>query len=608
MKRILALALAMALVSSVYAAEPPQDTSGGATKTTKKKLAKTPVATVSSQLSELKQAIEAQQQQIQQMNQQLQTRDQRIQQLEQRLDQSQAAATQAQAKADDAASQTADQGQAVTALKSDVTDLRTNATNAALTLQETQKTMRDQFESPLAIHFKGITITPGGFLAAETVYRNRSLGADINTPFNTVNFPGSGQNAISEFFASGRQSRVSLLAEGKAGNFKMTGYFEGDFLSAGVTSNNNQSNSYTFRQRQVWGQAATQDWSFTGGQMWSLVTENRKGLDNRAEALPMTIDPQYTVGFSWARQAGFRVVHNFDNHFWLGASLENPSTTFAARGNASNFAFGGPGVLSGLYNNQANYSFNATPDFIVKAAWEPGFGHYEVFGILSRFRDRAYPCVEPAVGVVCTSAVEGAYNSTKTGGGIGANARVNLFKHVDIGLHALTGNGVGRYGTSGLPDATVNPDGTLAPLRSYQGLATLEYHVPRLDFYMNVGEEYVKKRWQQDPISLKNVGYGAPTQVVSGCYLETAPSSGGGFGFGGLANCNADTQSLIEGTMGFWIKVHNGPKGRLQFGPQYSYVVRNAWAGTYATTPTTIFSAPHGIDNMFMTSFRYYFP
>ncbi len=610
MKRTLALALAMALVSSVYAAEPPQDTSGSATKTTKKKAAKAPVSTVSTQLNELKQAIEAQQQQMQLMNQQLQSRDQRIQQLEQRLDQSQAAATQAQAKADAAASQTADQGQAVTALKSDVTDLKTNATNAALSLQETQKTMRDQFESPLAIHFKGITITPGGFLAAETVYRNRSLGADINTPFNGLNFPGSGQNAISEFFASGRQSRISLLAEGKAGNFKMTGYYEADFLSSGTTSNNNQSNSYTFRQRQVWGQAASQDWTFTGGQMWSLVTETRKGMDNRSEALPMTIDPQYTVGFSWARQAGFRVVHNFNNRFWLGASLENPSTTFAARGNASNFAFGGLGNGSGLYNATANYSFNATPDFIVKAAWEPGFGHYEVFGILSRFRDRVYPCVDAVVGSTCTAvpSTQGAFNSTKTGGGIGANARVNFFKHLDVGLHALTGNGVGRYGTSGLPDATVNPDGTLAPLRSYQGLATVEYHMPRFDLYMNVGEEYLKKRWQQDPITLKFVGYGAPQQVVSGCYTETVPSAGSGFGFGGLANCNADTQRLIEGTIGFWIKVHSGPKGRLQFGPQYSYVSRSAWTGTFATTPTTTFAAPHGIDNMFMTSFRYYFP
>src|SRR5258708_40009119 len=100
------------------------------------------------------------------------------------------------------------------ALKSDVTDLKTGDTNSALDLQETQKRI-GELESPLAIHFKGITITPGGFLAAESVYRNRALGADINTPFNSINFPGAGQNGLSEFYGSGRQSRVSMLAEGK---------------------------------------------------------------------------------------------------------------------------------------------------------------------------------------------------------------------------------------------------------------------------------------------------------------------------------------------------------------------------------------------------------
>ena len=173
--------------------------------------------TVSTQLNELKEAIEAQQQQIQQLGQQIQSRDQQIQQLQQRLDQGQAAAAQAQAKADAAASQTADQAQTVSSLKSDVTDLKTSATSVAMSLQETQKSVRDQFESPIAIHFKGITITPGGFLAAESVYRNHALGADINTPFNSLNSRQRPECAISEFFGSGRQSRVSLLAEGKLG-------------------------------------------------------------------------------------------------------------------------------------------------------------------------------------------------------------------------------------------------------------------------------------------------------------------------------------------------------------------------------------------------------
>jgi hypothetical protein len=615
MKRVFALALAMALAGSMCAVNAQEGTGAAAKSPRKRKAAAVPAVTT--QLNELKEAIEAQQKQLQMLGQQIQSRDQHIQQLEQRLDQSQAAAAQAQARAEAAASQTAEEAQTVSSLKTDVTDLKSNATGVAMTLQETQKTLKDQFESPLALHFKGITITPGGFLAAESVYRNHALGADINTPFNSLNFPGSGQNAVSEFFYSGRQSRVSMLAEGKLGDLKMTGYVEADFLSAGVTSNNNQSNSYTLRQRQVWGQVASHDWTFTGGQMWSLVAETRKGLDNRSEALPMTIDPQYTVGFSWARQAGVRIVRNFNNHFWLGASIENPQTTFAARGNASNFAFGGPGNGGGLYNgggtptggNLASYSFNATPDFVIKAAFEPGFGHYEIFGIGSRFRDRVYPCVE-AGNPACsgTNPAELAYNASVNGGGIGANARFTVAKHFDFGLHALEGKGIGRYGTSGLPDATVNPDGTLAPLRSYQGLATLEFHYPRFDIYMNGGEEYVKNRWTVDPLSGKVVGYGAPSQTTAGCYAETAPGSGSGFGFGGLANCSADTQSLVEGTFGFWIKLHQGPKGRLQFGPQYSYVSRNAWAGTFATSPAVLTSAPHGIDNLFLTSFRYYLP
>ena len=606
MKRIMAVVLSIAFAGSVIAAQAQDTATATTTKSAKKKTAaKKAAPTVSEQLSEMKQAIDAQQQQIKQLSDMVQTREQKIQQLEQRLDQSQAVATQAQTKADTVAAQSAEEQQTVTALKSDVTDLKTGATNAALNLQETQKRIGEN-ENPLAVHFKGITITPGGFLAAESVYRNRALGADINTPLNSINMPGSGQNAISEFFGSGRQSRVSMLAEGKFNNTKLTGYVEADFLSAGVTSNNNQSNSYTFRQRQAWGQAALSNgWSFTGGQMWSLVTETKKGVDNRSEALPMTIDPQYTVGFSWARQWGFRAVKNFNNHFWLAASLENPQTTFAARNNASNFAFGGGGNGGGLYNSTANYSFNATPDLILKAAFEPGFGHYEVFGIFSRFRDRVYPCVEPAVGLTCPTTAAGAFNSSKNGGGLGANARITIAKHLDFGLHALYGNGVGRYGTSSLPDATVNADGTLAPLRSYQGLVTLEYHMPRFDVYLNGGQEYVGRHSQVDPVSLKTVGYGAPAFVDSGCYTETAPGSGTGFGFGGLSNCNADTQRVIEGSFGFWLRLYNGPKGKLQLGPQYSYITRGSWTGTGATGT---FVAPHGIDNMVFTSFRYDLP
>ncbi|MFZ0805261.1 MAG: hypothetical protein WAN03_03725 [Candidatus Sulfotelmatobacter sp.] len=566
-------------------------------------------------------AITEQQQQIQELRDELHRKDSAVQQ-------AQSTASDAASKADAAQAQSAQDQQTVTALKSDVTDLKTGMISTVSTLQETQKIVN---EPPTAIHFRGITITPGGFLAAETVRRSRALGADINTPFNSLTMPGASQSTLSEFFGSGRQSRISMLAEGKLKDVKLSGYYEADFLSAGVTSNNNESNSYTLRQRQVWGQAAFNNgFSFTGGQQWSLITETKHGLDNRTEALPMTIDPQYHVGFSWARQYGVRLVQNFDNKVWLGLSVENAQATLSSHNNASNFVLGSAGAGGGLYNAllgscstsvntttlaatttcppAAPYSFNPSPDIVAKIAFEPGFGHYEVFGIYSRFRDRVFPCAEIATGSTCAGAssasVLGAYNSSKNGGGIGANARWSMFnKHVDFGLHGLTGRGIGRYGSAGLTDTAVHADGTLDLVRVYQGLATLEWHGPKLDVYLNAGAEYASRAWGVDSISGKVVGYGSPLFSNTGCYSETLPSSGG-FLPGGLGSCTADTRALTEGTVGFWYRLYNGPKGRIQWGPQFSYVNRATWADE-AHAPGY---EPHGVDGMIFTSFRYYLP
>ena len=83
------------------------------------------------------------------------------------------------------------------------------------------------------------------------------------------------------------------------------------------------------------------------------------------------------------------------------------------------------------------------------------------------------------------------------------------------------------------------------------------------------------------------------------------PTSSSGFLPGGLANCAANTRNIIEGTFGFWYRFYKGPKGTLQFGPQYSYIVRNTWAGTKGTSGLGQLA---GIENMFLTSFRYYLP
>lgn len=618
MKRRLAIALSVLVTTSVFA---QTDSQTDKPKTSHRGSS----SPVSKQLEDMKDAISAQQQQIQQLQQQISTRDTAIQQLQQQVNQANQAAQQA-AQAAAAAGQNTGLADQVGALQHQVTDLSTVSGNTVNELQETQKRVSG-LESPLAIHYKGITITPGGFLAAETVWRQRAEGADINTAFNSIPYPGSTQARMSEFYGSGRQSRISMLAQGKLDNVSFTGYVEADFLSAGVTSNNNESNSYTMRQRQAWAQAALKNgWSFTGGQMWSLVTETKVGEDNRTEALPMTIDPQYTVGFSWARQYGFRVVKDINNKVWAGFSVENSQETITTHGNANNYVVGSQGLAGGLYNaaisgcsttlnaagapvttcsNIANYSFNPSPDFIGKLAFQPGFGHYEVFGVLTDFRDRIFP---GATLPVPTAA--GAYNNgTWTGGG-GANARWSVYqKHIDIGLHGLGGKGLGRYGTAGLADATVRPNGTIAPLTTYQGLMTLEYHSVKWDWYGNGGIEYVGRNSYLNSKGAP-VGYGSLLFNNTGCGIETLPGTAltAGFSPGGLSNCTADTKDIWEGTAGFWYKPYNGPKGRLQMGIQYSYVTRAAWSGIGTKLPVPPGANPSANDNMFLTSFRYYLP
>ncbi|MGA8617540.1 MAG: hypothetical protein WB660_03335 [Candidatus Sulfotelmatobacter sp.] len=590
-------------------------------------------AVTAADVQELKDAIAAQQLVLAAQQEQIQALRDELHRKDQVAQEAQTAAVGAAAVAAAAQVQASQQQQTVVDLKSDVADLKTNVNNAALSIQETQKNITAAVESPLAIHYKGITITPGGFAAAEFVRRSRALASDINTPFNSLTMPGASQSSISEFFGSGRQSRLSMLAEGRLKSAKLSGYYEGDFLNAGVTSNNNESNSYPFRQRQAFAQAALDSgWTVTGGQMWSLVTETKHGTDNRTEAVPMTIDPQYTVGFSWARQYGMRVSKNFGNKVWFAASMENSQATLTTHGNETNFLIGSAGNSGGLYNSAistcsstinatatavtttctpvAGYSFNPSPDFIVKLAFEPGFGHYEVFGLSTSFRDRIFPCG----GVSATTLCDGktgpnallAFNDSKDGGGFGANARWTIAKHVDFGLHALFGKGIGRYGTGGLPDTAIRADGSFALVKNAQGLGTLEWHGPKLDVYLNGGAEYAGRAFDYDPLLNTYVGYGAPAFNNVGCYAETPPAVNNGFAPGSLAKCTADTRALIEGTAGFWYRFYSGPKGRFQFGAQYSYVTRQTWYGEGFTKGTGV--APEGLDGMVFTSLRYYLP
>ena len=603
-------AVATCVLITAMATAHGQTTQAGGTaagrKTVRHKTARrAPRPTVESQIQQLRQDMESQ---INQLKQQLTDSNTQLQAAQQQAAAANAAASQAQQQAQQEAQQTAETSTAVNSLQGAVTDLKTNSTSLASSIQETQTNFQKKVDNPDAIHFKGVTLAPtGSFLAAETVYRSRGVGGDVNTPFTALPLNSQENGKLSEFFGSGRQSRIALLAEGKISSATLRGYYEADFLSAGVTSNSNQSNSYTLRQRQVWAQAALNSgWTFTGGQQWSLVTETKKGLDNRTEALPQTIDAQYVPGFNWERQYGFRVTKNFHDKFWIGASAENPETlNVGGRGLPNNYVIGQAGTGGGLYNTTANYSYNLAPDMIAKIAIEPGWGHYEVWGVSRFFRNRVYPNLVTTTvnGVATTSGTSaGAFNDSTVGGAVGGSLRVPTFhKHLDVGVKGAWGDGANRYNNSGFSDLTIRPNGQLALIHGYSGLGTFELHAtPRLDFYVNYGIDGVLRRYFVS--GAKQSGYGAYTNVQSGCFTEPIPAAGGsGFVPAGLsATCQVENRDVQEFVAGYWYDFYKGPKGRLRQGIQYSYNQRQVFSG--------LGKEPNGTDNMFFTSFRYYLP
>jgi hypothetical protein len=649
MKKIAALTLSLFLTVGTALADTPKDTPKDAdaqpakpaapAKSKAASKAEKSDSAIAAEIEELRQALQAQQEQLSLLKEELAKRDRQIDEARDAAAAANARAAEASTKATEAVTTTAAVKSTADTLNTKVADLSASNEVLKTTVATTQADAKKApEEGPASIRYKGITITPGGFLEAATVSRTRATGDDINTQFSGIPYPNNALSRVSENNFTARQSRLSLLLETNINNAKVSAYVETDFLGTGVTSNNRQSNSYVLRYRQFWGRVAFENgFSFSAGQMWSLVTENQKGIENRREALPMMIDPQYIVGWAWQRAYGFRVVKSFADKFTVAASIEGPQTTFTGHGSNNNFFFNTPGAGGGLYNfvDTTGYTANKSPDFLVKAAFDPKFGHYEIVGILSPFRSRVYPCgAQPLVAanlpVACAgsfTSVAGAYNDSRVGGGLGVTARLPIVaKKADLVAHFQGGDGIARYSSGQEADVTARPNGTLAGIRSAAWLGMLELHPsPKFDVYAYGGGEYAGRAAYTfpnpatTPITAPGqpipVGYGSPLFNNSGCVNEGFPSSTASNSLptapGSAAGCTGDVHNLIEGTLGFWHNVYQGNKGRLRWGVQYSYITKIGWSGDNFNSTTGVAGVsqrPKAVENMILTSFRYYLP
>ncbi len=626
MKRTLYAAAAVLLAASLVVshAQTSNSTTPAKKHVAAKKAAAQPSPDVEEQIRALRNEMQSQ---IDSLKSDLAQKNAQLQQAQQDAADARAAAEKAQAAAQAQQQSVTENSSAVSTLQSTVNDLKTNQTSLATTVSDETTKMKKAIDHPDTLHFKGATLSfTGSFIAAETTNRTAATGGDVNTPFTGVPLQNSEAYNVSEFYGTGRQSRLAFKAQGKRPSVVLTGYYEMDWLSAGVTSNGNQSNSYTLRQRQLWADAKTAGgWDFSGGQGWSLAAETTQGLTRGTEILPATIDAQYEAGFVWSRQYSFRVSRDIDNKAFVGFSVENAQTLNPGGQNLpTNVLLGSAGTGGGLYNGGgsstgtalANYSFNYTPDFILKLAAEPGWGHWELFGIGRSFRDRIYPSATNILSQgVCGSATAPC-NNVVWGGGIGGGVRGPLAgKKVTVGLKGLWGDGVGRYGSSTIADVTFRPNGVISPLHAFSALSTVELNpTPRFMMYFNYGGDYVGRDWQLDSttgdaLNGSEVGYGAPNAVMTGCGVEPAPSTAGGEPTSDPttpSNCKGNNKDVQEFTAGYWFNIISGHEGRLRQGIQYSLIRRDLWSGAGGTANPG--GGAHGDDNMIFTSFRYYLP
>jgi hypothetical protein len=433
------------------------------------------------------------------------------------------------------------------------------------------------------LHYKGVTVTLGGFLAAEFIYRQHDQANDISTSFASIPYANNSVGQTQELRFTARQSRISALVQGSPSQETLLGFYsEFDFQGGAQTANSNESNSYTPRLRHMYGSV---DWDSLGlhllaGQAWSLVTLNNQGITPRNEVVPPTIDGQYIPGFTWTRQPQIRLVKDMPDAVSIAVSLENPQTTFFTGVNPL------PSTVHLTFNTPAGQGFDSAntlsldhiPDVVGKIVYEPTVVdhrlHLEAYYLYRSFYERL-----------------NFSNRNGNGGGVGGGLTLQVVPQwLDFQISALAGKGIGRYGSAQLTDVTFDPAGNIHPIHEIEALAGLTMHVTKIwDYYLFFGEEKDSAEAFNLPSTagLTPYGYGNPLYQNGGCFSEITTTA-----------CVGNTRLIRQGTTGFWFTPYVGAFGRFQYGLQYSYSQRRSFEG--------LGGAPTANQNIVLASMRYY--
>jgi hypothetical protein len=421
-------------------------------------------------------------------------------------------------------------------------------------------------DAPLFFKLGSAKITPGGYVDLTTIYRTTDSGNGLTTSDATIPLNNTQAGGLSETRLTAQGTRFSLRIDENVGKTAVVAYGEADFNGYQPYNLEISNNPDTFRLRHFFVQLRRDKWDFLAGQDWTFLTTNRVGLSPLPSDIYTTVNPDlnYQVGITYARQAQFRAVYHFNDHFAIGASVENPQQFV---GSAPTF----PTLFATSYLNEVdnNTDFLSTdgatktpnflPDFVVKIAYDTKIGdkafHVEAAGLSTTPRIDTLTAITTLGHTVVDK---------RTAGGVSFGTNLEVVKNFHIITTSFWSDGGGRY------------LGALAPAFIIKQIGTA--NAPFTIGLIHSGGGTAGFEWQANKAAAFQVLYG-------GAYIgrNFAPDGGAaghplvGYGYRGSAATNNESiqQGTITGTFTLW----KSPKiGALNLISQNSYLERKPWS------------------------------
>jgi len=410
--------------------------------------------------------------------------------------------------------------------------------------------------APTQIQIGNVTIMPVGFMDATAVWRNEDAGSGIGSSFGSVPFSNAVPGGkLSEFRFSPQNSRLGFRVDGNWKGWRFIGYNEFDFLgTSGSNALGVTNGAFVPRLRLYWVNVRKGPLEILGGQSWSMLTPNRKGIS----ALPgdlfysQVMDVNYVLGLTWTRQPGFRfLLHAPKDVVTWGLSFEQPNQYMGGSSGGPQITL--PTALAGLLGTQLDNTSttylstpNVMPDIITKLAFDPvSRVHFEVAGLVRDFKVYNLTTGQPTSGDTFS----------KVGAGGSLNGNFEVAKNFRLITNNFWSDGGGRYIFGQAPDLIIRSDGSISPIHAASMVQGFEANVTKkLMLWAYFGYLWVGQNTALDANGTTKIGYGF------------------------LGSSNSNNHMEREYTFGYTHTIWKDAKyGGISTIGQYEYLTRNPW-------------------------------